>query len=70
MQINLRKIEVMMVSRQRDEIELRFGDAVLELVDHYKYLGVVINEKCNMELEINNRIATFSKNVGLMYPLL
>ena len=23
-----------------------------------------------MELEINNRIATFSKNVGLMYPLL
>ena len=50
MKINLRKAEVMMVSRQRDEIELRLSDAVLNLVDHFKYLGVVINEKCNTKL--------------------
>ena len=70
MKINQRKTEVMTVSRQRDEIELRLGETVLELVDNFKYLGVMINEKCNMELEINNRISKFSKNVGLMYPLL
>ena len=69
MKINKRKTEVMMVSRQRDEIELRLGDTVLELVDNFKYLGVMINEKCSMEFEINNRIAKFSQNVGLMYPL-
>ena len=49
MKINLGKTEVMVVSRQRDEIELRLGDAVLDLVDHFKYLSVVINEKYNTE---------------------
>ena len=70
MKINLRKTEVMMVSKQRDEIVLRLGNAVLDLVGHFKYLDVVINKNCNTELEMNNRIATFCKNVGLMYPLL
>ena len=60
MKINKRKTEVMMINRERNDIEVRVGDAVLGLVDHLKYLVLTINEKYSMEMEINNRIAKFS----------
>ena len=49
---------------------MRIGEAVLQLVENFNYLGVMVNEKCNMGTEIDNRISKFSKNVGLLYPLL
>ena len=60
MKINKRKTEVMMINRERNDIEVRVGDAALGLVDHLKYLVLTINEKYSMEMEINNRIAKFS----------
>lgn len=55
MRVNWKKPDVMMMSGQKDEIESRLGGTVLELVNHIKYLGVVINEnKCKMELYIKS----------------
>lgn len=54
MKINKRKIEVMMVSRESDEMELRLDGAVPELLENFNYLWVVSNDKCNINQEIND----------------
>ncbi len=70
MRINIEKTKVMMVSRQRNDLQVRLGDAVLEFMENFDYLGVTLNEKCCLEEEINHRISKYFRNGGLMYPLL
>lgn len=42
----------------------------MKLVEDFKYLGVIVNERCFMEKEITKRIESYTNNLRLMYPLL
>ena len=70
MKINKDKTEIMMVSRERDDIEINIEGVLLKLVENFKYLGVNVNEKCKMETEITKKIGSYTNNLRLLYPLL
>ena len=70
MKINTNKTEVMMVARQREEIEIWLEGEKLKLVEEFKYLGVKIDERCQMEKEILNRIQCHTNNLRTLYPLM
>ena len=46
------------------------GQDRLHQVENYTHLGVNVGNTNMQEVEINNRIAKYNSNVGLMYPLL
>ncbi|XP_076053646.1 uncharacterized protein LOC143032652 [Oratosquilla oratoria] len=70
--INKNKTEVVVVSRERYymETEIRIEGVPLKLVENFKYLGVNVNEKCDIGREINNRIGDYIKSLRLLCPLL
>ena len=70
MKINKNKTEIMVVSRERHDMEIKIEGVPLKLVENFKYLGVNVNEKCDMGTEINNRIGNYTKSLRLLYPLL
>ena len=70
MKLNVRKSEVMVLSRMEKKCEIIINNQQLKEVDSFKYLGVHYNNTGVMEREIDERIAKYSKNVGLLYPLL
>ena len=65
------KTEVVLISRNRHQpVEVYMGENKLNQADNYIHLGVNVGEKNLQEIEINNRIAKYNQNVGMMYPLL
>ena len=73
MKINTQKgkTEVLVISRNsRHTCDVLIGQDKVNQVANYTYLGVNVGETNVQELEINNRIAKYNSNVGLMYPLL
>ena len=73
MKINTQKgkTEVLVTSRNsRHTCDVLIGQDKVTQVANYTYLGVNVGETNVQELEINNRIAMYISNVGLMYPLL
>ena len=52
------------------QCEVYMGGNKLNQVENYKHLGVTVGERNLQEVEINNSIAKYNSNVGLMYPLL
>ena len=64
------KTEVMMMGRSHQTLNIKIGDHTLKQVQFFKYLGSIVNEQSTQEVEIKNRIAKYSQNVGCMYRLL
>ena len=55
--INPKKTKTMIIGRDQTSHEIKLNDEVLEQVDSYKYLGVVIKSNCSLKEEINQRIS-------------
>ena len=70
MKINKDKTVVMAISRGDVELNVSIEESGLEQVRNFKYLGVTFNEKGGTEGELKERISKFSRNVGMLYPLL
>lgn len=70
MKINKTKTEVMMLARNRREIEIEIEQVRLKTVCTFKYLGVTMNDTADPSKEIDSRIDIYSRNVGILYPLL
>ena len=73
MKINTQKgkAEVLAISRNsRHTCDVLIGQDKVNQVANYTHLGVNVGETNVQELEINNKIAKYNSNVGLVYPLL
>ena len=70
MKMNTTKSEVMVLSKVKRECNIVAGEQKLKEVNTFKYLGVNFNDTGIMEKELDARLAKYSKNVGLLYPLL
>lgn len=42
----------------------------MQLVEDFKYLGVIVNERQLMKKEITKRIESYTNDLRLLYPLL
>ena len=70
MKININKTEVMSISRQDKQLNIRIGNGQLRQVTSFDYLGSKFTENNSQEAEIDNRINKFNKNLGMLYPLI
>ena len=70
LKMNTIKSEVMVLSKLKRSCNIQVGGVKLKEVDSFKYLGVNFNNTAIMEKELDARLAKYSKNVGLLYPLL
>ena len=57
MKINIQKTKTMVIGNSEEKHSIELDGKYLEQVKSYKYLGVVINRKGNLEEEINERVA-------------
>lgn len=57
MKINIQKTKTMVIGNLEEKHSIEIDGKYLEQVKCYKYLGVVINSKGNLEEEINERVA-------------
>src|ERR1700755_3687053 len=60
----------MVIAREREEIVVNIEGTRLKQARKFKYLGVMFGEEGRQEDELRERIGRFSKNVGMLYPLL
>lgn len=70
MKINKDKTELITLSKERDDVEITIEGVRVRLVKNFKYLGVNINEKCDMGIEITKSIESYTNNFRLLNPLL
>ena len=61
LKINIEKTKVMAVTNTDRKIDIKLKDHSIEQVEHFKYLGVIIDNKGNQEKEINERICKANK---------
>ena len=64
LKINDKKTKTMVVSREPTKHEIKLDGEILEQVDSYKYLGVMISSNCSLKDEINQRIGKATKVYG------
>ena len=70
MKISKEKTEIMLLSREFDNVNISLEDHALHQCRNFRYLGVMFNDENRPELEINNRINKFNNNLYLLYPLM
>ena len=73
LKLNLKKTEVLVVSRTEKEAVVTLDEYQLNQVTKFKYLGCITGSKLSkghVDEEINGRISNMSQNVGMMYSLL
>ena len=70
LKLNLKKTEVLVVSRTEKEAVVSLDEYQFNQVTKFKYLGFIIGSKGHFDEEINGRISKMSQNVGMMYRLL
>ena len=70
LKLNLKKTEVLVVSRTEKEAVVTLDEYQLNQVTKFKYLGCITGSKGQIDEEINGRISKMSQNVGMMYRLL
>ena len=70
LKLNLKKTEVLVVSRTEKEAVVTLDEYQLNQVTKFKYLGCITGSKGQIDEEINGRISQMSQNVGMMYRLL
>ena len=64
------KTEFIAVGRRDEQYDIMMEQEKIGQVAHYKYLGANINNRNIQEVEINERIAKYNRNVAILYPLL
>ena len=65
------KADVLVISRNSTyTCDVLIGPKKVHKVAHYTNQGLIVRGTNLQEIEINNRIAKYNSNVGLMYPLL
>ena len=64
------KTELVLVSRKPELHDIYMDEYKINQTENYCHLGVNIGEKKLQETEIHNRVAKYSRNVSMMYPLL
>ena len=62
--INAKKTKSMVIGREQSKHQIKLDQEVLEQVDSYKYLGVIIRSNCSLKEEINQRIGKATKVYG------
>uniref|UniRef100_A0A8D8LPD3 Craniofacial development protein 2 n=1 Tax=Cacopsylla melanoneura TaxID=428564 RepID=A0A8D8LPD3_9HEMI len=71
--INISKTKLMINSKTVNNAQLQINNTPVELVHHYKYLGFIVNNKCDHKQEIRARIeqarAVFVKMNSLLTSL-
>ena len=70
LKLNLKKIEVLVVSKTEKEAVVTLDEYQLNQVTQFKYLGCITGSKGHVDEEINGRISKMSQKVGIMYRLL
>ena len=70
MRINEEKTEVMLISKEEEEVNIRVRDQELKQVDQFKYLGVCFGTGNVINIELNSRIEKFNNTLRLLYPLI
>ena len=68
LKLNLKKTEVLVVSRTEKEVVVTLDECQLNQVTKFKYLECITGSKGQIDEEINGRISKIS--VGMMYRLL
>src|SRR5699024_3306636 len=68
MKLNKNKTKVMIISKERErkEINIKIDNVNIEQVNHFKYLGIQIEDNGGQDMEINNRIEKALKVYHLM----
>ena len=70
MKISKEKSEVMLLSRMHEEVEISLEGHILHQCRSFKYLGIMISDTNDPQLEITNRINKYNNNLYLLYPLM
>ena len=70
LKLNLKKTEVLVLSRTEKEAVVTLDEYQLNQVTTFKYLGCITGSNGHTDEEINGRISKMSQNVGMMYRLL
>ena len=68
--LNLKKTEVLVVSREETDAVITLDGYQLNQVTMFKYLGCVTGSKGQIDDEFNCRISQLCQDVGIMYHLL
>lgn len=61
MKINKVKTKVMRIAENRENLNIEIDGEKIEQVDHFQYLGVIIDRTGTQEADINNRIQKANK---------
>ena len=59
--IRRKELKYMVISREDKQHTIRLNDDILEQVNSYKYLGVMIESNCSLKEEITQRIGKATK---------
>jgi len=72
MKVNTKKgkTEFLVVSRSSQQHDIYMNQNKINQTESYCHLGVNVGESNVQEVEINNRIAKYNSNIGMLYPLL
>ena len=70
LKLNLKKTEVLVVSRTEKEAVATLDEYQLNQNTQFKYMGCITGSKGQIDEEINGSISKMSQNVGMMYRLL
>lgn len=70
LKINKEKTEILKLSREADDMIIEVEGVRLKKVENFKYLGVTVSDRAEVEIEVKHRIDIFSRNVRMLYPLL
>ena len=70
LKLNVKKSEVMAVGRKPEALHITASGSELKQIESFSYLGVTFDSTASKETAINERIGHYSKNVGMLYPLL
>ena len=68
MQISTKKIEVMLLSRQKEQCAVSVNGTPLKQVEKFKYLGIEFSNDARQNCEIDRRIGSGSAILRSLYP--
>ena len=67
--LNISKTSYMIISNQKNEIDIRIWDSILTKVSTVKFLGVTLDENLTFNDHLKNVTTKISKSVGVMRRL-
>ena len=67
--LNISKTSYLLISNQKNAIEIRIRDSILTKVSNVKFLGVTLDENLTFNDHVKNVTTKISKSVGVMRRL-